>query len=380
MAVRTRLKETGFTGSRTFKKTGALSVKGYVSSREWVEDVTGEGDNQPFTVDRSVLSGGLINGVEKSNRTGFIWNDYPCGYMYDSYLTSPLAISNRPADGVLATSVIARTNPSRSSTEALEYLSELHTLGTQSEFEYKKRLERLRQSRHWKNWKTLRGAARANLIYQFGIAPLISDIETLMGFQKLVDGRVEEIERLRTRGLRRTINLWSGSEIHSVPSATIHSNGVLLHAKIEKVTTVNIKGHIRWRATSNWLKSDESVRAAVRKTLLGAVTDPAGVYELIPWSWLIDYFSNLGTMVKAVRNNFDAVHDVVRLSTHTRTVATSSNHDTHGSGIYTITCTPISSMSETKTRRLTNPSIGARIEFLQPAQWSILGSLAVLKI
>jgi hypothetical protein len=379
MAVRTRLTEAGYTGSRTSNKTGFTEVKGYVSNRGWIEDITLSGDNQPLTIEKVTRTGGGIYGTQKSQRTGWSWHGTPCTYMNNSYTTSPLnPIFNRPTDNYLATEVIARTNPSRSSTEALEYLGELDSLGSQAERNMAERINRLKRATRGVNWKTLRGAARANLMYQFGIAPLISDIEVLMGFQQLVDKRVEEIERLRTRGLRRTIPLWNESETQTIRNQIIHSNGVSLRADLTKTTTVQIRGHIRWRATSNWIKSDESMRGAVRDSILGARIDPTSIYELMPWSWLIDYFLNLGTMVKATRNNFDAIHDIVRIMTETTTQVTSSNHTTSGSGNYIVRCEPFTVTSVTKTRRLTTPSISAHTGFLQPAQWSILGSLGVL--
>lgn len=382
MAVRNRLRNAVLTGSRTERFSPyRTNTRSYESLYEHCEDthLDDGGDNLPLTITRVTRSGGLINGTEGSLLTGYIWNDYPCTYWTDPFTINHLSILNQPSDGVLATSAIARTNPSRNQSTLLEYAGELADYGKEAERKFDEGLRGITRKFPRKTFQNLNRLAKLNLLTQFALLPLISDIELLLSFQQAVDKRVDEIERLRTRGLRRTVDLWEGDTSSSHTNVLIQSQGVTLRCDLNKVTKVSIRGHVRWRCTSNWIQSDALVRAQARKAILGYDLDPTTLYELMPWSWLIDYFTNLGTMVKATRNHFDAVHDVVKIMTHSRTVMTSSNHTTDGGGANIITCTPMHSMREDKRRRPTTPSIGSRIEFLQPAQWSILGSLAVLR-
>jgi hypothetical protein len=290
-----------------------------------------------------------------------------------------LTIPNQPTNEFLATETLARSNPSRSSTNALENLADLKDLGGLARDHFADRLRGLNKYVNVSRFRTLQRVAKANIIAQFGILPLLSDIDVLLRFQKLADERAQELERLRTRGLRRTIALWKGSNTITYPNVTIHSDGVTLRADVIKTTTVTIKGHARWFPTGGYLQADESVRAEARSIVLGNRLDPQNLYDLFPWSWLIDYFTNLGTVIGAANNMSNTSHDAVRIMTHTRTHSVSSNHTTSGSGIYTISCTPFEATSETKTRRIATPTLAARTELLKPAQWSILGSLAVLR-
>lgn len=367
-------------GSRTQRfspfETEAAS---YVSMSESIEDVTDQGDNQILTILRTERSGGLINGVEESTLTGYVWENFPCAYLYDSFTDSHLNISGQPDPGVLATSVIARTNPLRSETVSLEYVAELSDYGRKARNLFEKYTRNLHAYISPERFKTLRRAAKLNLLIQFGILPLISDIELLLVFQQAVDRRMEELNRLRTRGLRRTVACWEGSDSVTIPGAFIQSNGVQLYANVTKQTKVIVKGHIRWYTTLLFPMSDSEVRSLAKKALLGAQLSPSTLYEIMPWSWLIDYFTNLGQMVKAADNFTNVMHDPVRIMTHTRTVCESSAHSTDGTGDFTVTCTPFRVTHESKLRRLTTPEIGARIEMLQASQWSILGSLAVLR-
>nr|UOL49021.1 MAG: hypothetical protein 1 [Leviviridae sp.] len=383
MAIRNRVRSSVFTGYRTEKFGSHLTnSRSYTSLSESCDDETGPGDNSPtFTVERTTRDGGLINGIEKSNLSGYIWNDYPCAYVTDSYLTSHLGISGRPSNSTLAAQVAARTQPFRSSMVSLEYLSDLSDLGGKAQNEFLRRLRGLSKVTRLERWPRLRKAAKLNLIHQFGILPLISDIETLLEFQSLVDARAKELKRLYEgpRGLRRTLDLWSGSSNANIPSQTIQSYGVLLHARITKTTTEKVKGHIRWHTNYPVAVSDQALRAKAKKAILGYSLDPANLYELMPWSWLVDYFSNLGTIVKGAKNLFDFNHSAVRIMDNTRTTSFSSNHDTDGSGVNKITCTPMSCTRETKTRRIATPSIIAQDVILTESQLSILGSLAVLR-
>jgi hypothetical protein len=96
----------------------------------------------------------------------------------------------------------------------------------------------------------------------------------------------------------------------------------------------------------------------------------------MPWSWLADYFLNLGNLVKAAKNLTTITHDAVRIIEHRRTRTISSNH-TLGGG--SVTCTPMFIVHETKKRTLAVPTLNAQESILTDGQLSILGSLAVLR-
>jgi hypothetical protein len=260
--------------------------------------------------------------------------------------------------------------------EAMEHIGELLSVGPLLKDEFSKRLNKMLKK--VPKFKSLQHLAKMHLMTQFGIVPLLSDVETLMQFQKLVDDRVGEIERLRTRGLRRTVALWEGTTSGTVNGQLVQSQGASgLSVNLAKLTKVEISGHVRWYANSNWLKSDAAVRNVVKRTIAGYRMDPAAVYELLPWSWLIDYFFNLGTLVKATRNNFDASHDQVRLITRTSTVTTGSWDDANSG---TIQVSPFIGTRTSIWRRPATPSLSAQIGFLDGRQLSILGAVSVLKL
>jgi hypothetical protein len=383
VAVRQRQRLSTFTGYRTHKNTHVTNSSTYISDDEFTEDVTGRGDNFNFTNEVVEQSGGLINGTQQSNLTGYIWDDYPADYFkIDAWRHSHLAIPGPPSDGQLAAQLLSRTNPSRTSIEAMEHLWEIGQLPGLIKSEWGRRMERMfRSIGGSRNFRFAKRAAKLQLILQFGLLPLLGDISKLAQFQDLVDQRVRELERLKTRGLRRTVDLWGDVAKATDVNRLIHSNGVSLRCTIDKITSLQCRGHVRWYTSENFDTTDPAFRSRVRKTISGYRLDPAALYELMPWSWLIDYFTNLGSIIKASRNSFSAHHEPVRIMRHTTTYTNTNSHTTSGSGQYVITCSPFHAKRETKWRRQAVGSLlGARIEFLNGTQASILGALSIRKL
>jgi hypothetical protein len=380
MTTRTRLRSSVFTGYRTDNFGSNITIsRSYESMHEQCVDDVGVGDNGPLTITRISRSGGTISGVQPAG--SYTWNNYPCTWVTDVYTITPLAIAGRPTNSFMAASLLARTQPLRVSTVSWEYLNDLHDLGSRAKDEMGRRLGLLKKVAPPAMWRHLKFASRLNLLYQFGILPLISDIETLFKFQKSVDKRIAELKRLyQNTGLRRTVPLWKGSNYTTFHNQTIQSQGVSLSCSVAKLTTSEIRGHVRWHAIVPITPSDEQLRSMAKKAILGLTIDPYTVYELMPWSWLIDYFFNLGTNIKANKNQLTMFHDSVRIMEHIRTRTTTSNHTskTYSTGI--VRCSPIFITTESKTRSLATPTVSASETILTNSQLSILGSLGVLKL
>jgi len=377
---RVRERVSTFTGYRT-ENFGSHVTNGrtIVSKLENCVDEVLLGDNWPLSINKYNRSGGLINGIGSS--LGYTWDDYPCAYADDPYLTTHLTISGAPSTYDLAVEMTKRTQPYRPSFVSLEYLEDLKDVGGLLFNKMGSALSKLSKVVPARMWPGLRRAAKLTLLEQFVILPLISDIEVLFKFQSLVDSRCKEINRLYgERGLRRTKHLWNGSNVANISGQTIQSQGVLLHARVTKTTTIEINGHIRWYAIFPIKPSDASIRSRVRREIIGADLNPYSIYQLIPWSWFIDYFTNLGDLCLGAKNMFELYHLPVTISSYKRTHSITTNHDKSSFGGNDVTCTQISNELISINRGYATPSLTARQELLKPAQTSILGSLAILKL
>jgi hypothetical protein len=392
MPVRTR-QRLGYNGGyRQHNKTHIVDSASYTSLDQWCQDIDDAGDNQPFTVRSYERSGGQIFGQQSNPLIGYNWQGIPATYfLSDSFASSALTIPGQPTDGELAIKLLRRTNPSRASSQAVSNLLEMKDVLPLLRDDTKEVVDKIsRKLRGFfpkvpglsiiDKWARLDKFAKATIISYFAVQPILADIETICQFQSLVAKRVKEIERLRgDKGLRRTVDLWGGSASFLDVSRLIQSQGVTLRADISKVTERTIRGHVRWHASSNWLHDDPTVRAVARRVVNGFYLDHTSLYEAMPWSWLIDWFSNLGDFVSATRNVLDATHSLSALSVHTRTITKSINGTTSGTAPNIISCTPWLCVTDEKIRRYATPTLVAQFGFLDENQLSILGSLSYLK-
>lgn len=223
--------------------------------------------------------------------------------------------------------------------------------------------------------------AMANLTLQFGVVPLVNDIASSFVWPETVQSRLKELERLyQGSGLKRRVRLIDESTEFNV-------NDVALSATPNYWGTISVLQKaerwavIRYRPTSQTptLPSlTANNKAGLRNMLSGLTLDAIGqtAWELLPWSWLSDYFGSVGDILQA-NNNHLQTRFVGTLMTHT---TTKWKHGqvifTYANG-HTVTLTRGEFLAETKRRvPMTGgnlPSYG--IPFLGARQLSILGSI-----
>jgi len=103
--------------------------------------------------------------------------------------------------------------------------------------------------------------------------------------------------------------------------------------------------------------------------------DFATLWEAMPWSWLIDWGSNVGDYLKAHRNIVPAELQSVSLMEHSVTQAHIPASVIGGD----LWISQIDVMKETKTRRKVIVAPTAHFPFLTGNQLGILASLAITR-
>jgi hypothetical protein len=143
------------------------------------------------------------------------------------------------------------------------------------------------------------------LAYSFGWAPLVKDLMSLFDLTKAIEDRKAYFRRLE-RGTRvrrnfgtqqvRTTSLYNTS----LPAAVTLKSAIGKHVgRLEET-------HKVWATLNAKLKEPLNMSAAdlhslSRNQVLGLRFNPADFWEAIPWSWLIDYFLNIGDMLESSR-------------------------------------------------------------------------------
>lgn len=151
---------------------------------------------------------------------------------------------------------------------------------------------------------------------QFGWVPFLSDLEK---FHKVYDNAAaymaqlardngQWIKRIRTDktiSSETLLSTWNGYRIRPVtyPISTIYTTGPAQARLIERYTTyIWYEGRFKYyRPEFDWTKGrDNSWPASIRRhmTLYGARISPSIIYQATPWSWLADWFTNVGDTIQ----------------------------------------------------------------------------------
>jgi hypothetical protein len=333
----------------------------YVKVSESCTDTISPGDGHFLSVNKFRKEGGVIN--NHPWQTSRVFTEYVCDYMTGNAELSTHLSTDRPTDYEVAAITAARTNPSRPETDLPVAVGELKDFPQL----FRSALDIIRL----KSW--IKKGANANLAYQFGIAPLISDFNNLMTFSNLLDKRVEELKRLKEKGLRRTIRI--GGYSNSVTyGRTFQSNFASFGGTVTCVTRQLVSGYIKWYPQRNsWPTNGAEIRNLAKRAILGLTVDPSTFWELIPFSWLVDWCSSAGTFLMSTRNIIPATHSPVQVMCTTQSEWTFPSV-TNQWGVMSSG----RSLVDSKSRNLTSPAISAHLPVLSNGQLSILGSIGVL--
>jgi len=326
-------------------------------------DVVGSGDNAPLNVFHETVDGGRL--TKGSQATGYYtaWFDnYRVDMLDTNNCFDHLGIVGDIFDADAATQAAAMTNPSRPyvdvAVNALQ-LGELFTL--------------IRDAGN----SFYRNIGNNNLMYQFGVAPVVGDLVKMLRFTDQVNRRVGEISRLISQhGLRRTCSIGNYSNMERV-NKFIQSNLFTLREDFDVVTSLSIKAHCRWIPAGDCLSLSRpsEMRALAQRAVLGLTVDSSTLWELIPWTWLIDWGTNIGQYFAAHRNMIPATLSDVSVMRHTRTVA-----EWGGKAQDDWSCSGIRYTRENKTRATSFVAPVAHIPFLSGTQMGIAASLAVTRL
>jgi hypothetical protein len=227
--------------------------------------------------------------------------------------------------------------------------------------------------------RTLIGkGANAYLSYQYGWAPLFRDMFKLDQFQSAYTARVKQLNNLRSRGFDvRKINLRHDSYLNPPQWVTADSSKHAIIDVLEQWSAERrIWGYSRWIADDFAAQADDSdIQARARNSLLGVqALGLATIWESLPWSWLIDWFANVGSILAANRNSVGATCSGVYMCVNT--IKRVKTIDTNRPDVFT----PFESISNEKERRSLPYSLVGQLNYLSGTQFAILGSLGIQRV
>lgn len=292
-----------------------------------------------------------------------IQKDATSPYVYQDFRNVPLRVGSivgwAPAgnwntleqtDTYYIAKLLAESNPFSYSVSIPIMISELAEAAT---------LLRFAQN----NFLTLGGSIHLNL--SFGIQPLMQDIRTLYNITREIERKINELNSLISRGgLRKKVFL--GRKSWTEPN-NLEYSGWSGFSKgfqywIRPTYTSKVWGTVRWRPsrlTPIETAKLASVNNAIRLVLDLKAVDLSTAWEMIPFSWLVDYFLNVGSALQAVEGK-DKVEPYDICLMRTRTIKTYANvvprswHNSVSGGLQYTTTTNNGSYSATIKLRKTN--------------------------
>lgn len=309
------------------------------------------------------------SGVKDREFLGFPIGNYPTRAPDPSNYFGSMSNARR---NELAWTILSKTNPSRPHVGVPAALGELREL-----------------PQLVKGWGggLLRNAAKGNLTWRFGLAPMISDLRKLLKFTDGVNKRIRYLKKLRDgKTLRTRCNL--GNQMASTaPSRTIiHSVGASIYGRRYTTYTEQLWGSAEWKLLPDSVLpqlSDDEIGNFARRLAGGFTTHGAieAAWELTPWSWLIDWFSNVGEILQATNNSVGCTWGRIAIMRQTQSRVT-TDYDPVGSDTWPTFIGWYNMHFTSKERFVGIPVVPVplpRLPIIDGGKFSILLSLAALR-
>lgn len=159
-----------------------------------------------------------------------------------------------------------------------------------------------------------KGLGDAYLNVQFGWLPLVSDIQKMYELYQTLDKRLADIVRNNDKGVRRrtklrdstdsTVTRWESTAPFANWHGGVPPTWVPGRSVVEQIDTVTDK--IWYVARYHYyipdIGSSQWTKRATR-ALYGANFTPEVAWNLLPWTWLFDWFGNVGDVVSNISSN-----------------------------------------------------------------------------
>lgn len=233
----------------------------------------------------------------------------------------------------------------------------------------------------------LTAVAAGHLAWRWAVKPMISDVRKMLSFMDSVRKRELELQLLGDgQPIRRRAGLGNESNVVSDTEVFLHSGGGAIIKARRKVThTSTMWGSVTFKAIGDGNIPTDYVkrRDFVHRLMLG-MNDRgllAAAWELCPWSWFIDWFAGLGTVLQATNNTVNVTWSDNCVMRKTRSESEFTLLPGSWQDWCTISGVPIE-IHERKERYLCAPVlpfIPSLQPLVSPKAWSILASLWTLR-
>lgn len=374
---RVRTRSIGQAGGTATWYDGILSPK--PSSSLWSEecgDITGNFDGvNPFTLTRTNNLAWALYGRMRANGYGWTYNGYVKTSTPGNHFNTT---SVEPTDNETLSEALARTNPNRVIVDTPVFLAELREIPRLVSHFAQLGMKQFRD-------KPISSVASNYLTWEYGVSTYMRDLYGMMQFQNHVEQRLRELKNLQSgqAGLGRKWTVWKDTVVGS-PWVTYASP---LYQESNMVSAIWATERKKW-ASTRWVPindissfNDDHLRRLANRIVFGRDISFSTLWEAMPWSWMIDWFSNIGDLASLSRNTLPVKHDgsCVMQSTRTRVLSVTP---VSGPGLGYFSASAGKSETRVTLRRTPwtfGPLPEFNLPFLSGKQLSILSAISVTR-
>lgn len=364
---------TGTSGTYYWKTTGVTKTStALVGTKKVCDDIaSGLGRDNYFNLIERNYWTPVLDGAELG--TGGVilkqFKGYPIGYRP----APPNACGIWPVPTIgeleaICQAVAAETQPNASSVSMPSEIGELHDLPL--------------LVKGWGN-SLLKAVAKGYITWRFAVKPMISSLQKMSQFNKAVLDRFRYLERLKDKKwVSRRVFL--GRSLHTTPPVrrTVHSEGCTITADQRISYLMKEWATIRWKLRVT-LPADVMARYYLAERLIKGITCYEALntmWQLTPWSWLVDWFGNVSQFLAANQNTIPCIPSGF---CYMRTVSARTEYSNVTKPSWVSLSGEHFEREQLKLRLV--PAVEPQgllvptMPILTGGQWAILGSLAVLR-
>lgn len=146
------------------------------------------------------------------------------------------------------------------------------------------------------------------LAYNFGWAPLVSDLMNLLGLQKATSDRMRYLQNLaKKKPVRRRLTPKGGSETSVTTLSDLTDSDYFIGPCFKATRTLVHSVNVWYAANAELVdplpNDPNDLRFMSFRQVTGLTVQPERLWNFVPWTWLIDYFVNVGDYMSAWGGN-----------------------------------------------------------------------------
>lgn len=295
----------------------------------------------------------------------------------------------------MGTKGIAKLKPGNPTADLGQFLVELRQLPTfpkllVSSFKSPKKALSIQGLRE--NLFSYKQLGSEYLNYEFGWKLFVRDLIKLFNFQQDLDKQLRQLRRDNGKVVRRrgTITRTESSTVSEdtgisglYPSLTTgFYDGTATNVHKRALYTTVRSRYWFSGAFRYWIPDIESAEwpARAKRALLGINPTPHLLWEVLPWSWLVDWFSSIGDILNNMSTN--AAENLVVLYGYAMGEKSTTYHATASSKLKTVGWVSASQVIESVVKRRVKASpfgFGISLPDLSDRQLAILTALGLSK-